>query len=67
MTGEIEKEGKTLVIKRIHVAYRLVVDPDVDRDVIDRVMGFYAERCPVARSVGGCIDLSDEIELIPGT
>lgn len=63
-TGEIELEGDTLVIKRIFVRYRLNVDPGVDRSVVDRVMGFHADRCPVARSIRGAIAVSTDIELI---
>lgn len=63
--GEIEVEGSVLVIKRIHVRYTLAVDADVDRDKIGRVMGFYADHCPVHRSISGCIEMTDEIELVP--
>lgn len=54
-----------LVIKRIHVAYTLAVNDDVDRAKIDRVMGFYADRCPVHRSISGSIAFSDEMQLVP--
>ncbi|MBA2575411.1 MAG: OsmC family protein [Euzebyaceae bacterium] len=63
--GEIELDGSVLVIKRIHVRYTLVVDDGVDTARIDRVMGIYADRCPVHRSISGCIDFTDEIELRP--
>lgn len=52
------------MIKRIHVRYRLTVDPDADRDVIDRVHGFHAERCPVARSISGAIAVTTEIDTV---
>lgn len=64
MVGEIEVEDKVLVIKRIHVKYLLKAAPDADRDAIDRVLGFHARYCPVARSIGGCIDISTELELV---
>jgi uncharacterized OsmC-like protein len=54
-----------LVIKRIHVKYTLVVDEGVDAGKIDRVMGLYADHCPVHRSISGSIGFSDEIELLP--
>lgn len=44
--------------------YRLAVDPDADRAVIDRVHGFHAERCPVARSISGAIGVTTEIETV---
>ena len=54
------------MIKRIAVRYRLRVDPGTDRSVIDRVMGFHADHCPVARSIRGAIDVSTSIELTEG-
>lgn len=32
--------------------------------MIERVLDFHAERCPVARSIGGCIDISTEVEVV---
>jgi uncharacterized OsmC-like protein len=66
--GEIELDSKVLVVKRIHVTYHLVVDEAVIADeakraAIDRVLGFHAERCPVARTIGGCIDITTRLEL----
>jgi uncharacterized OsmC-like protein len=63
-------EGDTLVIKRITVRYELRVAPDVDRAVIQRVLEFHAGHCPVARSIGGCIAITTDVDLIaddPGT
>lgn len=45
------------------MTYHLQVDPDVDRAAIDRVMGFHQDRCPVARSIGGSIDITTSMEL----
>ncbi|HEX6675436.1 MAG TPA: hypothetical protein VF486_10460 [Actinomycetes bacterium] len=55
-------------MKRIHVTYHLVVDEAVIADekkraAIDRVLGFHAERCPVARTIGGCVDLTTSLQL----
>jgi organic hydroperoxide reductase OsmC/OhrA len=61
--GEVELEGRTLVLKRVAVRYRLRVDPGTDRSVVDRVMGFHADHCPVARSVRGAIDITSSIDL----
>ena len=44
--------------------YTLRVAPDADRDVIARVMGFYADACPVARSIRGSIAITDEIDIV---
>jgi uncharacterized OsmC-like protein len=56
------------VVKRIHVTYHLAVDEAVVADeakraAIDRVLGFHAERCPVARTIGGCVDITTSLEL----
>jgi uncharacterized OsmC-like protein len=56
------------VVKRIHVTYHLVVDEvviadEAKRAAIDRVLGFHAERCPVARTIGGCVDITTSLEL----
>jgi organic hydroperoxide reductase OsmC/OhrA len=52
-----------LVIKRIHVRYRLAI-PDERRAEADRVHSFHAQFCPVARSLEGAIDISTELELV---
>jgi organic hydroperoxide reductase OsmC/OhrA len=51
------------VIKRIKVRYRLGV-PDERREEVERVHGFHARFCPVARSLEGAIDISTELELV---
>ena len=51
-----------LVIKRIHVKYRLKVDP-ANREKAERVMEAHVGYCPVARSLAGCIDITTELEM----
>ena len=63
VTGDVEKEGRVLVVKRIHVAFKLKLPSDF-RAVAERVLGVYAEACPLARSVKGCIDISSSLEFI---
>lgn len=63
MTGEIELEDKVLVVKRIHAHYRLKGDA-VDPDVVERVNGFHADRCPVARSIRDAIEITTSYELL---
>lgn len=65
-TGEIETtDDGVLVVRRIHVLYRLRADP-AKREAIDRVLEFHARKCPVARTIGDCVDISTELELIEG-
>jgi uncharacterized OsmC-like protein len=61
--GEVVKEDGVLVIRRILVSYRLRV-PDDRREVAERVHGFHARACPVARSLEGGIEVSTELEFV---
>lgn len=63
MTGEVELDGKVLVVKRIHAHYRLQGD-GVDPDVVERVHDFHAEKCPVARSIRDAIEVTTSYELV---
>jgi uncharacterized OsmC-like protein len=62
VTGEVEVEGKVLVLKRVHAHYRLA-GHDIDETVVDRVLGFHADGCPVARSIKGAIEVTTSYEL----
>ena len=56
--GEVELEGKVLVIKRIAVTYTGLQVADDERDKVDRVLAVHAEGCPVARSLKGSIEIT---------
>jgi len=60
--GEIEKEDKVLVIKRIHVTYHLKTAPE-NRETVERVHGFHADYCPVAKTIRGCVDITTSLEI----
>ncbi len=62
--GEVGKEDKVLVIRRIHVTYRLKADP-AQRETIERVHGFHAQYCPVYRSIHTAIPITTSVELLP--
>ena len=63
--GEIEKDGKVLVVKCIHVTYQLQVDPDDEqRATVERVLGFHADYCPVARSIKDSIEVTTSLEYV---
>jgi uncharacterized OsmC-like protein len=51
-----------LVVKRLHVTYRLVAD-EAQRATVERVLGFHADRCPVARTIGGCVAITTSLHL----
>ena len=60
--GEIETEGKVLVVKKIKQTFHLVAEEE-DREKIERVIQVYADSCPVARSIKNCIEITSELDL----
>ncbi len=62
--GEIETEGKVLVVKRIKQILHLTADEE-DRETIERVVGIYADACPVARSIRDSIEITSELDFTP--
>lgn len=52
------------MLKRIHVRYLLTVGADVDLAVVERVHGFHADKCPVARSIRDAIAISTEVATV---
>ena len=66
VTGEVEAEEGVLVIRRIHVAMRLVA-PEEARGTVERTHGLYAMRCPLYRTLHSTIKLTSSFELVlPG-
>ncbi len=65
MTGEVELEGKVLVLRRIHVKLELRAAPE-HRETAERVHGFFAEGCPVYRSLRAAIGITTELALLEG-
>jgi uncharacterized OsmC-like protein len=63
VTGEVETEEGVLVIRRIHLAMRLVASEDV-KETIERVHGIYAMRCPLFRTLRKTIHLTSSVELV---
>jgi uncharacterized OsmC-like protein len=62
--GEVETEKKVLVVRRIRQIFHLTAE-EKDREKVERVLGFYADYCPVARSVKNSIEISSELEFNP--
>ena len=60
--GEIEKDGNVLIIRRIHVTYYLKLIPE-QQETAERVHEFHADKCPVARSIKGSIDITTELKM----
>jgi uncharacterized OsmC-like protein len=63
VTGEVELEDGVMVIRRIHVAMR-VVAPESARETVERVHGIYAMKCPLYRTMHKAIQLSSSYKLV---
>ena len=62
VTGEVEEEDGVLVIRRIHVAMRLVA-VEQTREKVDRVHAVYAMNCPLYRTLHSAIRLTSSFQL----
>jgi len=51
-----------LIVRRIHVRYHLRLDAS-HRETAERVHGFHAEHCPVARTIRDCVEISTALEM----
>ncbi|MFN2547854.1 MAG: OsmC family protein [Myxococcales bacterium] len=58
--GEVELEGNVLVLKRIHVKMLLEAEP-AQRETAERVHGFFAQACPIYRSIHPQIAVTTEL------
>jgi len=61
-TGEVELEENVLVIRRIHVRLQLKTE-ESNWDTARRVHGFFAEKCPVYRTLRSAIAITTELIL----
>ena len=62
--GEIETEDHVLVIRRIHTILKLKAE-DRHWETARRVHGFFADKCPVYRSLKPAIEITTELVLEP--
>ena len=62
VTGEVETEDGVMVIRRIHVAMKLVA-PEDTRATVERVHGIYAMNCPLYRTLHNAIQLTSSFEM----
>ncbi len=58
--GEVELEDNVLVIRRIHVILKLKAE-ESHRETASRVHGFFADRCPVYRTLKPAIAMTTEL------
>ena len=64
-TGEVEADGKVLILKRVHVQYHARI-PVEKRDVAERVLAVHADSCPIARSFRGSIGILTSLDVEDG-
>ena len=64
--GEVEVEDGVLIIRRIHTKLKLKADP-AHWETAQRVHGFFADKCPVYRSLKNAIAITTELNLAPAT
>ena len=60
----MEVEDGVLVIKRIHTTYSIKDVAQDKREKVERVLGFHADKCPVAKSIGGSIAITTSLEFV---
>jgi uncharacterized OsmC-like protein len=63
VTGEVETEDGVLVIRRVHVAMRLVAS-EGSRETVERTHSLYAMHCPLYRTLRNAIKLTSSYELL---
>ena len=65
VTGEVEAEDGVLVIRRVHVAMRLVANETPElRQTVERVHGLYPMNCPLYRTLHKAIQLTSSIAIV---
>jgi uncharacterized OsmC-like protein len=61
--GEIETDDGVLVIRRIHVAFKLRAE-EAARETVERVHGFFAGKCPVYKSLSPAINITSSYTIV---
>jgi uncharacterized OsmC-like protein len=66
--GEVENtDDGVLVIRRVHTHFRLRAEtPEEVRETVDRVHGFYLEKCPVYRSLRPAMEITSSYDVVAG-
>lgn len=57
-------EDGVLVIRRIRVGYRLKGCPPEKREAAERAHAAHATRCPVHRTIAGCVEIATSLEFV---
>jgi organic hydroperoxide reductase OsmC/OhrA len=62
--GDVENVSGVLKITKIRVTYHLKVPPEKAAEAKE-VFSSYIIGCPAAQSIGGCIDIKDNLVIEP--
>lgn len=62
-TGTLGVDKGVIRVQAIHVAYTLAMAPGIDEAKVRRAHEVHARYCPVARSIGGCIEITSELTI----
>ncbi len=62
--GEVHLDGRVLIVRKITVEYRLSGVSEDDKPTVERVLGFHADKCPVARSISPQIEIETTLEYV---
>ncbi len=62
--GDVYSEDRVLIVRKITVDYRLSGVTDDQKETVERVLGFHAEKCPVARSISPQIEIETRLEFV---
>lgn len=64
--GRVGKDEGVLVVREIHVRYNLRAASGADGDAIQRAFEMHPMRCPVYRTLQGCIEITTELAVTEG-
>ncbi len=57
-------EDGVLIVKHIHVELVLQA-PEEQRQTAERVLGIYANQCPLYRTTKNCIEITSSLTFLP--
>lgn len=57
-------EDRVLIVRKITVDYRLAGVTEEQRETVERVLGFHADKCPVARSISPQIEIETRMQFV---
>jgi uncharacterized OsmC-like protein len=60
-TGSLVVDKGVIRVRSIHVAYTLALGDGVDEAQVERAHAAHARYCPVARTIGGCVEITSDL------